>query len=183
MFAPARLSTVAAVGHTEDEEPRPSLAGPDLRRAEQSDLTRKAKAPQVSPNALAASAGEHALDVFDKHPPGAGLDEDPASVAPEIALVLVGEPLSSEAVRLTRNSAKDAIHEAAPRSAAEGSDIAPHRRWSQKTLAHRFDQVSDGEGFPLHQTDRSSAWNCQLDSEIEPTPSGAKADAVEGVGT
>jgi hypothetical protein len=40
--------------------------------------------------------------------------------------------------------------------------------------------VRDGEGFPLHHADRASAWNCQLDSEIEPAAAGAEADEVEG---
>jgi hypothetical protein len=83
-------------------------------------------------------------------------------------------------MRLARDAANDAIHEAAPLSAAEGSGIAPHRRWSHETLAHRFDQVGDGEGFPLHQTDRASAWDCQLEAKVEPSASAAEGDEVEG---
>lgn len=82
-------------------------------------------------------------------------------------------------MRLARDAAKEAIHEAAPRAAVEGSGIAPHRRLSQQTLFHRCHQVRGGEGFPLHHADCASAGKCQLDSEIEAASAGAQADEVE----
>jgi hypothetical protein len=82
---------------------------------------------------------------------------------------------------LARDAANEAIHKAAPWSAAEGSGIAPHRRWSQATLPHRFDQMGEGEGFPLHQTDRASAWDRQLDAKVQSASAGAEGDVVEGV--
>jgi hypothetical protein len=81
-------------------------------------------------------------------------------------------------VRLARDAANEAIHEAAPWAAVEGSGIAPHSGISQETLAHRCHQVRDGERFPLHHNDRSSAWQCQLDSEIEPATAGADGKDV-----
>jgi hypothetical protein len=85
-----------------------------------------------------------------------------------------------KAVRLARDAASKAIHEATPRPAVEGSGIAPQRRRSQKALFHRCHQMRGGEGFPLHHADAASAWNCQLDAEIEPPPAGADGDEVEG---
>nr|WP_234819483.1 hypothetical protein [Rhodopseudomonas palustris] len=111
------------------------------------------------------------------------MDDDAAGGAPQIALVIGAEALAGEAVRLARDAANNAIHEATPASAVEGGDIAPHRRCSHETLPHRFDQVSDGEGFPLHQHACASAWDCQLESEIKPAASGAQADGVETGGT
>jgi hypothetical protein len=84
-------------------------------------------------------------------------------------------------MRLARDSAKDEIHDATPGPASEGGDIRPHRRVSQETLQHRFDQMGGGECFPLHDADRASAWDCQFDSEVETSASGAEADAVEAV--
>lgn len=49
-----------------------------------------------------------------------------------------------------------------------------------ETLLHRCDQVRDGEGFPLDTHDASSAWHCQLDSEIKPAAASAEGDEVEG---
>jgi hypothetical protein len=86
-------------------------------------------------------------------------------------------------MRLARDAANDAIHDAAPRSAIEGSHIAPHRRWSHETRLHRCDQVCDGEGFPLHQQAWASVRDCHLKAEVESPASGAEADEPKGVGS
>jgi hypothetical protein len=82
-------------------------------------------------------------------------------------------------VGLTRDSANEAIHKATPWAAREGSHIAPDRRLSHETLAHRLNQMGDGEGFPLHHADDARTSDCQLKPEIEAAASGAKADDVE----
>lgn len=46
---------------------------------------------------------------------------------------------------------------------------------------HRCHQLRRGEGFDLHKADASSAWNCQLDSEIESSTAGADGEDVEGM--
>jgi hypothetical protein len=159
-----------AVGHTEDEKPFALMRRTDLSRLEQSDLTRKTKSAQVSPYALGAAAGEHAADIFDEDEPRPGLDDDAPGRAPEIALVVFGEPLPSETVRLARDAANEAVNAATPSAAVEGSGIAPDRSLIHETRSHRCDQVRDGEGFPLHQTDAASAWQRQSDAEIKPAP-------------
>lgn len=145
----------------------------DASRREKSNLTLETKSSQVTPDAFRAAGREHPLDVFDKDEPRAGLHDDAPRVGPQVALIFFGEALAGETVRLTRDSANDAIHEATPLSAVEGGDIAPNRSLSQETLLHRCDQVRDGESFPLHEHDRASAWHCQLDPEVEPGASGA----------
>jgi hypothetical protein len=72
---------------------------------------------------LALGRAEHAGDVLDEDEPGSGLDDDAPGVGPEIALVVGTETSAGEAVRLTRDAANEAIHEATPRSTVEGSDI------------------------------------------------------------
>lgn len=84
-------------------------------------------------------------------------------------------------MRLARDAANDAIHEAAPRSAVEGSGIAPDSRWSQKTLFNRCDQVRDGEGFPLHHSDAASTGESKFKSEVEASSAGAEGEDVEPV--
>lgn len=154
---------------------------PDFRREEESSLNRETQALKVSPDALGAAAGEHAADVLDEDEPRPRLDDEPPGRAPEIAFIFLGESLSGDAMRLARDAANEAIHKAAPRSAAEGSHIAPDRRWSQETLFNRCDQVRAGEGFPLHHKDWASRRDCELNGEIEPSAAGAEADEVEGV--
>jgi hypothetical protein len=79
----------------------------------------------------------------------------------------VGAPLAGEGVGLAGYPANDAIHEAAPRAAVEGSGIAPHRRLSQDTCAHRLDQMGDGKCLPLDVAHRASAWDCQLEGKVD----------------
>lgn len=175
-----REAETRAVGHAEDEQPLAFVARADFRRREKSDLALETESSQVAPDALGATAREHAGDVLDEHPPRAGLDDDPSGRAPQVAGVVAPEPLSGDRVRLARDSANDAIHEAAIASAREGSHIRPHRSRSQEARFHCRDQSSDGRGFPLHQHDCSSRRDCQLDAEIEPSASGAEADGVDG---
>jgi hypothetical protein len=85
-------------------------------------------------------------------------------------------------MRLAWDAANDAIHKAAPWAAVEGSGIRPDRRRSQETLFHRRDQMSDGEGFPLHHSDGASAWNGELDGKVEASASGAEADEIKPIG-
>jgi hypothetical protein len=109
------------------------------------------------------------------------LGDDAPGVAPQVSLVELPEFFPGQGMALAWDSPNDAIHNSTPWSAVEGSHIAPHRRFSQETLAHRFDQMGDGEGFPLHHNDAASIWDCQFDAEIEPASSGAEADEVEGM--
>lgn len=160
----------------EDEEALALMARADFRRREKSDLTRKTKSAQLSPNPLGAARGEHAADIFDEDEPRPRSDDDAAGRAPEVALVLLGKALAGEAVRLAGNAANEAVQAATPCAASEGSGIAPHRSRSQETRSHRCDQVRDGEGFPLHHADDASAWHCQFDAEIKPAPPGAEGE-------
>lgn len=176
-------SLAVGVGHAEDEEPLALMARTDLRRREKSDLDREAKSAKVSPYALRPAAGEHPADVFDEDEPGPGLDDDAPRRAPEVALVFLGEALAGEAVRLARDAANEAVNAATPCAAVEGSGIAPDRSVIQETRSHRCDQVRDGEGLPLHQTDAASAWKRQSDAEIEAASAGAEGEHVETPGT
>jgi hypothetical protein len=181
-------SVAFGVGHgreaawvdAEDEDASPLVRRANLRRSEEDDLDLATKSLKVSANPLRSSAREHPFDILDEDEPGAGLDEDPAGRRPQVARIGGAEALTGERVALTRDAANDAIHKATPVAALEGSGIRPHRRLSQETLLHRFDQVSDGEGFPLHHADCSSTWNCQLEAEVEASATGAQTDEVEG---
>jgi hypothetical protein len=83
-------------------------------------------------------------------------------------------------MRLARDAANDAIHEATPGSASEGGDIAPHRRSTQDPGLHRCRQSCEREAFPLHQANWASTSNCQLEGEVEASGTGAEGDVVEG---
>jgi hypothetical protein len=159
------------------------MACADFCRREQSSLNREAQPPKVSPNPLRSTGREHAADVFDENKPRAGLDDDTSGVRPEISLVVLPEPLPGQAVRLARDAANEAIHDSTPRAAVEGGNIAPQSGFSHETLLHRANQVRGGEGFPLHEHDAASAWDCQFNAEVKSSASGAEADEVEALGT
>lgn len=118
-------SPVRIVGHSEDEDAFAVVARADLRRCEQSSLNREAQSAKVSPDAFGTARRKHAADVFDDDEPAAGLHDNAPGVGPEIPLVVLAEPLSGKAVRLARDSANEAIHEATPWAAVKGGDIAP----------------------------------------------------------
>lgn len=163
------------------------MARADFRRREQSDLNRETKLAKVSPNPFGSSdfvipRREHAADILDEDEPASGLDDDAPCGRPEVALVETAALAPSKAVRLARDAANEAIHEAAPWPAVEGSGIAPHRALSHETLLHLCDQVRDGEGFPLHHADCSSVFDCQFDSEIEAGTTGTDGEDVDAVG-
>lgn len=150
----------------------------DFCRREESSLNREAQSLKVSPNALGTAGREHAADVLDEDEPRTGLNDDAPGRTPQVTLVFLGKSFAGKGVRLARDAANDAVHAAAKLSAWEGSHIAPHRRCSHEALAHRFDQVSDGEGFPLQEHDRASAWDCQFESEVEAAATCAEADVI-----
>lgn len=160
----------------------------DFRRAEQSCLNREAQLAKVSPYALRSSdfvspRREHAGDVLDEDEPRPCAGDDAPRVAPEVALVEAAALAAGEAVRLARDAANEAIHEAAPGAAVEGADIRPDRRRSQETRVHRRDQMGNGEGFPLHHNDGARSRNGEVEGKVKPSASGAQADDVERPGT
>jgi hypothetical protein len=129
-------SLVVAVGHREDEETLALVREAAFRRREQSSLRREAQSEKVSPDPFRAAGREHASDVFDEDEPRAGLDEDPACIGPEIALVFFAKPFAGKAMWLARYATNEAVHCATPSTAVEGSGIAPYRRWSHEARFH-----------------------------------------------
>jgi hypothetical protein len=80
---------------------------------------------------------------------------------------------------LARDAAKDEIHASTKASAWDGSGIRPDRRRSQETVFNRFDQVADGECFPLDVKCWAKAWDCQLDAQVESSAPGAEGDGAQ----
>jgi hypothetical protein len=66
-------------------------------------------------------------DVFEKHPVGLALTNDPGNMGPEVAGVGHTATLSSRAERLAGVSGEDAIDGAAPRGGVELLEIIPDR--------------------------------------------------------
>jgi hypothetical protein len=91
-----------------------------------------------------------------------------------VALVLLSSPLPRNRERLARVSGSDDIHAATPRSAIKGSEIRVNRSGLNRPFLHASRQDFTDRVLPLHETDCSSAWKRQSDSEIESSDAGAE---------
>ena len=124
--------------------------------------------------------GEHSRHVLDEDPLRLALSNNAGCIGPKVALVVGPEPLASDGVGLAGDAAHEAIHRSTPRSASEGSQIRPNRRWIKPSLFHPRNQLDDCRCFVFHVTDSSSRWLRQPDAEIESCGSGADAEHPEG---
>jgi hypothetical protein len=97
-----------------------------------------------------------------------------------VPFVVDALPLAGDTEGLTRVAANDAIHDATPGSAVEGSEIAPKRRVIQRSLFHARNQLRGCVGFVFNVADCASICARQVDAEIESAGSGAEAKDVEG---
>jgi hypothetical protein len=126
-------------------------------------------------------AGEDAGDVFEEQPAGSALPDDPPEVGPQVAVVALEQTTAGERVPLARDAANDAIHDATPRSAIEGSGIRPSSRCIHAFLIHARRHEAAEIRFPLHIADDSSSRNRQSDAEVEAAATGADGQDVPGM--
>ena len=93
-------------------------------------------------------------------------------VWPEPPLVVLGFSLAGEADGLAREPGSDAIHDATPRAAVEGSKVRPDRRFIQGLVFHARDKYRCCIGFPLDITNGSGVRHGEAQSNLEPTDAG-----------
>jgi hypothetical protein len=105
--------------------------------------------------------------VFEKHDCRFHFANDSTDVGPKVARIAFSTTPAGDTERLAWVARSERIHDATPRAAIEGSQIRPHRSLNQTARFHRRCQVLDGEGFPLHPTDRAKASQSQFQSEVE----------------
>ena len=122
-----------------------------------------------------------AWDVLNEKEGRAALPDDAAHGRPEPPLVGEAAALAGDAEGLAGDAASDEIHDAAPRSAVEGSKVIPDRRVVQATVRHARRQNAHGRGLPLHVSDGAGAPSgSQAKGEVEPAVAGADGQHVEG---
>jgi hypothetical protein len=89
--------------------------------------------------------------------------------------IVCSTTLAGEAERLARVSANDAIHDATPRSAVEGSNVRPDRRRSQDRIFHARRQDRGGECFAFNVADDASrSAKGKLNSDVEASDAGTE---------
>ena len=69
----------------------------------------------------------------------------------------------------------------APRSAVEGSQIVPDKSRSQGRVRHPCHESGRGVSVSLDKANSSISGDCEMQSEIQSSDAGAKADAANVV--
>jgi hypothetical protein len=96
-------------------------------------------------------------------------------------LILLAKALAGVTERLARIAASDKIHDATPRSAVEGSQVAPDRSRSHDFFRHASRQYRGSERFALNVADNASRSACgKVNSEVEAAVPGADGKHVDG---
>lgn len=120
-------------------------------------------------------------DVLEEDELRLALVDDAADVRPEMARIFLAEALARDAEGLAGVARSDPIHDATPRSAVEGPQIAPHRERSHEALRHRVRQDRHGEGFPLNAAHDASARKSELDGSVQARSAGAEREDEHGM--
>lgn len=77
-----------------------------------------------------------------------------------------------------RVAAREDVHQSTKLCEVEGLEIRPDRCWVQESRFHFRDQVRDGEGFDLTNSDCAQASDSSAESEINSTVPGAQANMI-----
>lgn len=111
-------------------------------------------------------------NVLDENERRLAASHDANELRPERPVVPVAAAQAGPAVRLAGDARSDAIHDAAPRSRIEGSEVRPDRSRSQRSRSHLRDQDRGGECFPLHVSDAARSGLGDLEPELQPSDPG-----------
>jgi hypothetical protein len=150
----------------------------DFLRAKDSFLNLIAKSAKLSTHLLVSDA-EMVFDVFEEHDAGFDFADNPRDVRPEVPWVFRAALLAGAGEGLTRIARSEDIHNSAPRLAIEGFKIRPNRTRIERSVFHTRDQLFDGSCFVFHEADRSSAFNCQGEAEVEAADSCTEGHDVD----
>ena len=157
----------------QDEQALEPVRRTDFSRREQSFRNPEAQVFQLASD-LAISEVEMIGDVFEEHPFGCALGDDPGDVRPQVPGV-VGPPTpAGDAERLARIARREDVHRVTPWAAVEGGKIVPDRRRIQGLVFHPRHEDGRGEGVPLDVTHGAVSGLGQHEAKLE--PSGACAE-------
>lgn len=123
--------------------------------------------------------GQVADDVLEKAPFGAGFADDAGDFRPEVAGVGFALPVPRERERLAGITGREDMNAAAPWAAVKGSQIVPHRSRSQGRVRHPGHESGRSETVSLDITHSPISGLCEVNTEIEASDAGAKAEAAK----
>ena len=121
-----------------------------------------------------------ARDVFEEHPSGLDLSDDPADIGPEVPLVILAPALSGHAERLAGVSGKDGVDGAPEGSAVKGGNVIPDRGRSEVSGSLCGDKGASGVFLPFNRDAGVETGLCEHEAHIEATTSCAEGQSVPG---
>ena len=120
-------------------------------------------------------------DIFEEAPFRGNFLDDAGDLGPEVARVILAAPLAAQGEGLARISGRDEMNLAAPWFAVKGSQIVPDKSRIQGRVSRPRHESGRGETVSLDITQGAISGFCEMQSKIEPTDTGAKADAEKTV--
>jgi hypothetical protein len=178
---PLRTAEVAAPGSPGDEQAPAEVGSTDGGRGEQVPFRIEPEVGQVPEN-RSQSGNSEPWDVLQQDEVWSHLTQNPGDVGPDPPLVLDAASNAGLRERLTRETGRDEIHSAAPRSAVEGRDVVPDRSRIQGLVRHPRHEDGRRMGVPLDVTHSPvpAGPEDELEAELNPSGPGTHGEATKG---
>nr|WP_240335634.1 hypothetical protein [Pseudotabrizicola algicola] len=151
----------------------------DFSRAEQTRRRRVAQSPKLSQDGLEPE-GDVPGDVFQEHPFGAELKDDPGDLGPEMAGVAGSTALSGRAEGLAGISGKHRVESPAERPCVEAAQIGPDRGWGEIPRALGGDEDGTGPVLPFDKGAGVIAGLGEHEAHIQASAACAERQSVPG---
>ena len=163
----------------QDEDPQPLVRRADLCRAEQTRRRRVAHAPKLSQDGFEPEC-DVAGDVFEEHPVGATLGNDPGDVGPEVTGIVGPAALSRRAEGLAGISGENGIKRPAEGPCVEGPQIIPDRGRGEIPCALGGDEHGSWPVLPFDKTPGVVFGLGEHEAQIKASAACAEGQSVPG---
>lgn len=172
------VGQIVVVAHGEDEQALAAVRCADFRRRKQSCRNDVTHADQFSGD-FGKSEAEMMGDIFEEYDGCIAFADDARDVGPKVSRISRPKAPPGNREWLARIACSEDIHEAAPWSAVEGSNVVPDRCRIQGLVFHPRHESSRCEGFPLDVTHSPVSGTGDVEAEIESAGACAEGEAVQ----
>ena len=167
------------IGVGQDEDAQPLVRRADFCRREQARRRRVAHAPKLSQDGFKAE-GDMPGDVFEEHPLGAAVPDNPGDLGPEVAGIVCTAALASGAEGLAGVSGEDDVKGAAKGAGIKAAKIIPDWRRGEIPCALGGDEDGAGPALPFDESARVEAGFGEHDAHIQASAACAEGQSVPG---
>ena len=163
----------------QDEDPQPLVRRADFCRAEQTRRRRVAHVPKLSQDGFKAE-GDVTRDVFEEHPFGLALHDDPGDLWPEMTGIVGATALSGGTEGLAGISGEDDVEGASEGLGIETAQIVPDWRRGEVACALGGDEDGAGPILPLDESAGVIAGLSEHEAQIKASAACAEGQSVPG---